>query len=288
MARTRKPLPPVPGMDRRLAVVSDIHAGSSVAVCAGPVQLDDGQTVHPSEVQGWLADLWAEYWQWVGENRGDWLGVLVVGDLFDGDHHGTHQLMGRHPGIQGAVARRLFEPVFDLKPDAVFFVRGTESHVGQSGASEEGFAKQCAEAGLPVVPDPSTGTFSWWHFRGRFGGTLVDAAHHGRIGGREWTKHNAALNQAADIVLSHAQSGDPIPDLAFRGHLHTFSDSGHNYRTRVIQLPAWQLKTGYGHKVAVDKVSDIGGLLVTLPETGLATVEPKITRPTRSPAWHAP
>lgn len=283
----RKGLLPVPGMDRRLAVVSDIHAGSTVAVCAGPVELDDGQTVQPSEAQRWLADLWEEYWAWIAANRGDWLGVLVNGDLFDGDHHGTFQLMSRHPGAQGAIARRLFEPIFDLKPDAVFFVRGTESHVGQSGASEEGFAKQCAEAGLPVVQDP-TGGYSWWHFRGRFGATLVDAAHHGRIGGREWTKHNAVANQAADIMLSHAQSGDPIPDLVIRSHLHTHSDSGHNYRCRVVQTPAFQLKTGFAHKVVADKVADIGGLLVTLPDTGLATVEARITRPTRSPAWHAP
>lgn len=287
MARKRKPLPPVPGMDRRLAVVSDIHAGSSVAVCAAPVELDDGQTVQPSEAQRWLADLWEEYWAWVAANRGDWLGILVNGDLFDGDHHGTYQMMSRHPGVQGAIARRLFEVVFDLKPDSVIFVRGTESHVGQSGATEEGFAKQCAERGLPVVPDPS-GASSWWHFRGQFGATLVDAAHHGRIGGREWTKHNAALNQAADITLSHAVSGDPIPGLAIRSHLHTFSDSGHNFPCRTIQTPAFQLKTGFGHRVATDKVSDIGGLLITLPDTGLATVESRITRPKRGPAWRAP
>jgi len=288
MAKRKKPLPPVPGMDRRVAVVSDIHAGSTVGVCAAPVPLDDGQTVHPSEVQGWLADLWTEYWEWVGRQRGDWLAVLVNGDLFDGDHHGTYQLMARHPGVESAVARRLFEVVLDLKPDALIFVRGTESHVGGSGSKEERFARWCAERGAPVVVDPTSGTSSWWHFRGQFGSTLLDATHHGRIGGREWTKHNAVLNQAADIVLSHAETGDPVPDLAIRSHLHTFSDSGHNYRTRVIQTPAWQLKTSFGHRVVADKVSDIGGLLVTLPDDAPATVEAKITRPKRGPAWHAP
>jgi len=287
MAKRKKALPPVPGMDRRLAVVSDPHCGSSVGVCLAPVRVDDGQTVHPSEAQLWLADLWIEYLAWVNANRGDWLGLLVNGDLFDGDHHGTYQMMGRHPDIEKAVARRLFEPVFDMKPDAVFFVRGTESHVGGAGSKEEAFAAWCDGYGLPVVPDP-TGSFSWYHFRGQFGATLVDAAHHGRIGGREWIKHNAALNQAADIMLSHAQSGDPIPDLAIRSHLHTHSDSGSNYRCRVIQTPAFQLKTAFGHKVATDKVSDIGGLLVTLPDHGPATVEAKITRPKRGPAWHAP
>lgn len=287
MGRARKAQMPVPGMARRLAVVSDVHAGSTTAVCAAPVPLDDGQTVHPSEVQRWLADLWEEYWAWVDAHRGDWLGVLVNGDLFDGDHHGTYQLMARHPGVQQAVARRLFDPIFQLKPDAVVFIRGTESHVGGSGADEERFAKGCAEAGLPVVRDP-TGNFSWWHFRGQFGATLVDAAHHGRVGSREWTKHNATLNQAADIVLSHAQSGDPVPDLAIRSHLHTHADSGWSYRCRVVQTPAWQLKTGFGHRAATDKVSDIGGLLIDLPDAGRCTVEARITRPQRGPAWRAP
>jgi len=276
-------------MDRRLAVVSDIHAGSTVAACAAPVELDDGQVVRPSAVQLWLAELWEEYWAWVGANRGDWLGVLVNGDLVDGpEHHGTYQAMSRHPGTELAIARRLFEPVLDLKPDAVIFVRGTESHVGGSGSREEGFARWCAGAGLPVVPDPATGASSWWHFRGQFGGTLIDAAHHGRVGGREWIKHNAALNQAADIMLSHAQSGDPIPDLAIRSHYHTHSDSGASYRCRVVQTPAWQVKNAFAHKVATDKISDIGGLLVTLPDAGPAVVESRITRPRRGAVWHAP
>lgn len=273
-----------------IAAMSDLHAGSSVGVCMGPVKLDDGGTYQPSKAQQWLAEVYQDYVRsFVGDSVGydTNLTVLTNGDLFDGDHHDTIQLVSRHPGIEFQIAQRLFEPWFELAGSVnkmrFVFVRGTESHVGRNGSKEEAFARWVNDQGFDVVQDPDTGNYSWWHFRGDFGKLRVDATHHGQIGSRAWTRHNAVMAQACDIFAEHAMHRERHPDIAIRSHFHTHADSHDAYPTRVIQLPAFQLKTGYAHRVAANKLADIGGILVA--EDG--GVDKYIVHPERGAVWQA-
>ena len=265
-----------------LAVVSDVHAGSTTAVCcAEPVELDDGGQYLPSAAQGWLHDNWLAFWARVAAVRGsDPLTVLCNGDLVDGDHHGTFQIVSRDPAVQLWILRKLFAPVLALTPSQVVVVRGTETHVGKSGGSEEAFARWLHKEGVKVPKDPATKMFSWWSFQGKIGRTHINAAHHGRVGQRPWTKGSVTGALAAQVVLEHANRGDPIPDLAFRSHFHTYVDTGAAVRTRLIQTPAWQLHTGYAHRVVPEVLSDVGGVIVVI-EDGAVSVEPVLFAPAR-------
>ena len=47
-----------------LAVVSDLHCGSTLGLCGPePVELDDGGLYTPSAIQRWLWERWADYWR---------------------------------------------------------------------------------------------------------------------------------------------------------------------------------------------------------------------------------
>jgi hypothetical protein len=67
--------------------------------------------------------------------------VLSNGDLVDGDHHGTPQIITRDPAVQFWVAKAAFAPVLTLNPDEAVIVRGTETHVGKGASAEESFAR---------------------------------------------------------------------------------------------------------------------------------------------------
>lgn len=273
-----------------LAFVGDLHCGSTVGLCGpDPIELDDGQGYTPSKAQLWLWQCWLDMWarvkQRIAEGN-EFHSLTVNGDGVDGDHHNTRQIVSRDVGVHMRIAVHALEEPLKLNPRYLFVVRGTESHVGHSASSEEGIARILRAEGHPVQKDPSTDANSWWHLRMNVNGLDIDAAHHGRSGHREHTRGNAANLYAHDILLSHVKYGDKAPDLCIRSHYHKWLDSGDSARVlRLIGLPAWQLATGFVHRVAPDSLADIGGLLVLVNEDGTYEVEKVGFQPERGPVW---
>lgn len=279
----KKPRPVV------LAVVSDLHAGSSVALCPEVVPLDDGGEYRASKPQAWLWSCWLDYWQRVRAVRSEYgadLYVIFNGDLVDGDHHNTSQLLSRNPNAQASVLNSAMRVALDEKPDRLFIVRGTEAHVGHSASAEERIADGLRRDKRPIQGDPETGTASWWHLRMEVQGIRLDVTHHGRTGMREHTRGSAAVLHAHDILLAHVKDGHAPPHLCLRGHYHKFNDSHDAAKvTRVITTGAWQLKTGYVHKVAADSLADIGGLIAVIENGVLLEPEKVHFKAERGPVW---
>jgi len=250
-----------------LAVVSDLHCGGTTALCPDRIELDDGGFYTPSKAQSWLWWCWNEYWTQVAVTAKAHKARLVQifnGDLVEGDHHRTTQIMSGNPNAQAAVVNAAMAVPLALKPAAIYIVRGTGAHVGNSASAEERIADGLRRDKRPIVGDEETGTASHWHARLDFSGVRVDVAHHGRTGFREHTRSAAATYYANDIFLGHAKDGDPHPHLAFRGHHHRFNDSYDAAPTRVITTGCWQLSTEFGHKVAADTLPDFGGAIVVI------------------------
>jgi hypothetical protein len=272
-----------------LVTVSDLHCGSTVGLFPeGALSLDDGGTYTGSDAQAWLWRRWAAVFARLEEmltaRPRPWF-LLLNGDVIDGDHHNTYQIVSRHPLAELDIARACLALPLRLKPDGIIVVRGTEDHTGRGASGEEGLAKALAEAGHPVIRHPS-GPYSWWHFVGLFDGVKVDAAHHGRMGARPWTSANATIAQAAEIFFEYARDSDRQPDLAFRSHFHRHADSYRAQPVRVIQTPAFQLASAYVRAKHVNTLADIGGIITEF-EGGRFTVHDDdglIVRPSRTPA----
>lgn len=254
-------------MTTLIAVVSDIHAGSTVALCPPTVSLDDGGHYHASKFQSWLWQCWGQFWQRAEEVRRSEKARLVAvfnGDAVDGDHHNTSQILSRNPNAQAAVVNASMAVPLDLKPDKLLFIRGTESHVGQSASAEERIADGLYRDKRPVIRDEASNNASWWHYKGECDGVRLDITHHGRTGMREHTRGGAAVLYAHDIMAAHVKRNELPPHLCFRGHHHKWNDSHDACPVRVITTGAWQGKTGYVHKVAADSHADVAGALVII------------------------
>lgn len=248
--------------------------------------LDDGQTYLPSKAQTWIWESWCEFWGTAFALAKDakaetW--CVYNGDLFEGSHHGTTQIISEHPEPQAYVASRIFGVPLAFKPKRTFVVRGTEAHVGPSGATEEFFA-----ARVNAEKNADTGRWSWWHLLLEVHGCRLDFQHHPSTrGSLPWTRPQAAQRLAFRIWSEHALRNLPYPHLAFRSHLHVHADSGNVYPTRAIITPAWQLKTSHAHRVASDSIADIGGVLVLIEPTGAYTVQNVFSLPTQVQPWRA-
>lgn len=250
-----------------MAVVSDVHAGSATALAPDVVTLDDGGEYHASKAQRWLRQNWGSYWKDVAQVRDAEdaeLYTIFNGDLVDGQVKGSTQIISANPNAQAAVVSEVMAVPLGLKPDRILVVRGTEAHVGNSASAEERIADGLRRDKRPIITEPETKAASWWHWRAEIQGVRLDVTHHGRIGQREHTRGSQVILYAHDILLAHAKAGHPAPHLCFRGHNHKWADSFDACPVRVVGTGAWQLGTGYVHKVQPDSLADIGGCIVTI------------------------
>lgn len=244
-----------------LAVISDTHIGSSTAL-APPTftihnrETDEEQIVHHNRLQQWLWDCWVDYWEYIkilagmtgGKRRKNRIVVVHLGDVIDGNHHQSTQII-QDVGDQAIVAIDILQPIVDMA-DNFFGVMGTEAHAGHAAADEIGIYKLlgATEYGQNLMIDVD--------------GKLHDFAHHGRTGTRPWTSSAASIG--VEVMLDCGKAGVPYPNYIWRGHKHEIDDSGNKLEgTRVICLPSWQLKTAFVNRVAANKRrSDIGGYIV--------------------------
>ena len=273
-----------------VVIVSDLHCGSTVAVSPPEVLLDDGGFFRASKAQQWLWQNWLAFWAEVKAQRkasNARLMVVVNGDLTEGAHHGSTQVLSGNPAAQAVVVNEVLRIPLALNPDHWLFVRGTEAHVGPSAAYEERVASGLFKDGRPVIRDDATGTYSHWHAKVMIDGVRLDFAHHGRMGQRSWTKPNVVLNLAAEIFYEHAARNIPHPHIAVRSHQHRFVDTHDAHPTRVIQTPAWQLATAYIHRIAPGSIADVGGIIITVRD-GRADVNPVIYHPDGPAEWRLP
>jgi hypothetical protein len=266
-----------------IGVASDLHCGSTVAVCPDEgLPLDDGGRYHPSKVQRWLWHCWIDFWSKVGalvaEHEAEfWL--AINGDMVDGDHHDTPQIVSRKLNVQEICALKVLELPLSFKPKHTFVVRGTEVHVGKGADDEEKIARQ-----IGAEQEPDTENHSWWQAMIEANGTLIDFQHHGRRGYRYWTAANAVQMLAAEITASWATE-ERMPDLSIRSHVHISKDSYDNFPIRVITTPAWQLKTAFVHRIGPESLSSIGGLAIVCHPGGKYEVEKFPYEPKRAPIW---
>ena len=268
-----------------LAVVSDVHVGSTLGmVPEDGVKLDDGGVYNPSANNVWLWKCWKDYWEKVrAARRRAKLCIIYNGDFYEGDHHGTTQIISKNPETIDYLSDEVYKIPKALRPDYQIVVRGTEAHSGASGAVEEAFARR-----IGATEDPDNNTHSWWMFKGEFNGLLVEAQHHGKIGRLPWTKSNALNQQASQILQEYAERDRRPPALVFRSHMHKWADSYKaNRKVRLIQTPAWQLKTAFAHKVAPNSPPDIGGIIVTIEPDSSYHVQEELYDQPRRATWVA-
>jgi len=208
--------------------------------------------------------------------------VVVNGDVVEYDtKKRTHQLITRNHATIDALALDVLAPLVDIA-DGVVIIRGTEAHTGKSASGEERLA-----ADLDNVIPASESVKSHWQLQRKVEGVTFDVAHHTSMGGMPWTEKQAAVKLAAVTRMRYIEQDQRPPDVVLRSHVHRYSDSGGNYPTFAVTLPAWTLKTAYIHRIGGENtLSDIGGV-VFLCEDGKYEYKHLAYKPRKVNIWTA-
>ena len=245
-----------------VAVVSDLHSGSTVGLCPPIINLDDGGTYRAGHHQVWLWHCWKDFCKKArrrAKKQGGKFVAIVNGDATEGNHHHTRAVIGSgNETLQMRIAEANLGKLLE-HADAAYFTRGTPAHVGGQSKLEEKIADNWTN-----VIRHSEAAATWWHLRLDVNGTLFDVAHHGSVGRLHWTKANSLGKIATTAIMQAHESGQRPANVVIRSHLHQYVDTGNNYRTiRVIGTPAWQLITGFVHRISPGSLADVGGLIFT-------------------------
>ena len=207
-----------------LVPVADGHANSQVGLCPGSVDTDNGGTYSPNKSQRALWRAWGEFWRIIDAAVAEYkaeLWVVLTGDALDLNRHDGLDPVCRNRSNILEHAARIYEPV--AKRAARFYVvKGTEAHVGRHCELEDLLARD-----LDAIPDDWDSNPAHWWLPLECEGVRFDIAHHPTTAGyKEWTKGAAPSRMSAELALQYAERGERVPDVALRGHVHYFADSG--------------------------------------------------------------
>lgn len=265
--------------DTDLLLGADFHVGSTTAIFPNMVrEIKDGvrqdKWIPLEQTGGWYfthnnnfypsalqKDIFNHYDQsldlintW---RHGERLIIIKNGDLIDGNHHGTHQLVTYVPSEQVSACVELIKYTksrlgYREGIDKLFLTEGTESHVKKD---EIDIAKQ-VNAEYYSLNEQVTPFIEMY-----INGTLLWVYHHGVKAGEYPYRGNALLNKLKKIRLQCLENGRQIPDVVITAHTH---DPDHqilmvDYKEmHGIILPSQQAKTIYVNAVAPTAINRVG------------------------------
>ncbi len=245
-----------------IAVTSDHHTNSTLGLSPASVTLDDGGSYRPSRLQNKLRRHWVafvEQSQRMKEVYGGSLISVFNGDVTDGDHHQTRQIISANRSEIVRVAVRTLAPLVEIS-DRSYFIRGTSAHAGNSAELEEQIARE-------LGGEEMDGSHSVYSLLLDVQGVTIDFAHHTTMGRVKWTARNAANKIAADAIFQAGEHSLAPPNLVIRSHNHRWSDSYDNYAScRAICTPSWQFKTEFVYRIDASAVAEIGGLWIIVED----------------------
>lgn len=224
-----------------ICVLADIHGGSSTAVLPPNFRLVEGnQHVEQNKIQAWLWARMQEALQFADAvAAGDKWHLVLNGDLIDGYHHKTKQVISTDLDDHVNAAAQVLKPWAE-RADKVFITEGTECHVGNV---ETNLGKA-----LHAEENSDTGRFSFPRLDILLKDTPMTFYHHMPTSGRPWTEATPMGTVLAAEQLEAARNGEAIPKVVCTAHAHIFREFN-NGTGMAVCSPAWQMHTRFTGKV---------------------------------------
>jgi len=223
-----------------IAIISDIHAGSTVAIMPPRFEMSDGNVVEANAVQRWFWECWMHANTWLSGIVGtDDFALVLNGDLVEGDHHHTDQIISKRLGDHVECARTILEPL-STRAERVFLTKGTECHTGDTEAS--------LGVALHAEKNPETGRSVFDRLVLDVCGVRFVARHHIGTTSRPWLETNGPGMELAAEQLNTVRNRERMTQVLAVAHRHVGCHVATNEGICIV-TPAWQALTRHGHKV---------------------------------------
>lgn len=222
-------------------VISDLHVGSTVGLWPEKYVSVEGVPIGQSDLQKWIWKLWLDATRkWMPSIVGDDPYILICnGDLVDGVHARTMQVMTADPADQSRAVKSVLGPMFE-KAAKSYITLGTESHT-RNDEIRIGY-----DLGAEIDPETGHHAFSELHIE--IHGCVGNCRHHIGTAGSPYLESGGLGRAMNTEIMEAARCGARIPKWMMRAHRHRHGivTDGNS----VIGVTgAWQMLTRFGHKV---------------------------------------
>lgn len=249
---------------KAIITISDLHVGSTVGICPERVTTVDQGTYLPNKYQRTLLKYWRHFWSVFvpAETQGAEKVVLVVnGDVMDGVHHDSVNLISNSWAIQESAAVRMLRTIREVCPieiQATYVVKGTPVHVGPNGESEERIAR---EIGAVENDLGEYASFQWWLTADE---VPFQFAHHIGVTSSAAYESSAPMREMVAALVEASQWKQTLPLMIVRSHRHRFipvSIPSIHGRIQSVITPGWQMRTPYVERIDRMRMPHIGGMV---------------------------
>lgn len=228
-----------------IVLLSDLHIGSVVGLWPEKFTANEGFPIGQNQLQEWLWKCWIDCNQWIAKTVGnDEYELVLNGDLVEGIHHRTTQVMSADVSDQTTACLQVLEPVV-TKAARLHVIKGTECHT-RNDEIRMGRV-------LGASKNPENGQHAWDSLDIEVNGTLFNFAHHISTTARSYLEASAHSINLGNISHTRARVGKRVPMVICRAHRHR-----HGIWTDGNQISAitgaWQGLTRHGYKVVPDAV----------------------------------
>ncbi len=227
----------------RLAVVlSDTHCGSTLGLLPPGFETLEGNEVKQNAAQRWLWECWTDANErWIPGIVGkDKYALIINGDLIEGIHHGTSQVVSADVTDHVSAAVETMKPL--TKNAAQTFVTvGTECHTKNT---EHAIAKS-----IGATPDPNSKRGAWDKLYLTVAGVPCLFQHHISTTSRYYLRASRLSIAMGNEQLTAMGNGHTPPKVLGAAHCHLF-DKYDNGKSLTFTTGAWQFGTRHVAKVA--------------------------------------
>ena len=263
-------------MNKLIASFGDLHCGSPVGILPpGQWQLRSGNTKQNAG-QRLTWRMFCDDAHIIGEMRTNAKLIVVInGDIVEGVHHGNQQVTTSYISEHEAIATNAIDHVLKLmnftEGDALYFVRGTNSHVGES---EERIARDFGA--VPFRKDSTSenkdGRYCHPSLKMIISGVRAWWAHKLAGVGKGANRENSMRNYMRNLRLECYAQGITPPDYLIGSHFHQrlyAVDAYRDHEMRGFVLPSYKLKDDYTFEgFAPFGLSDIGMHWIRIEDDG--------------------